>query len=41
MSFDDFMTIDGFKEKMATKLVNNIKNALNNIELSVLMVFCF
>ena len=37
MSFDDFMTIDGFKEKMASKLVNNIKNALTNVELSVLM----
>ena len=37
MSFDDFMTIDGF-EKMATKLVNNIKNALTNVELSVFMV---
>ena len=37
MSFDDFMTIDGFKEKMATKLVTNIKNALTNVQLPVLM----
>ena len=37
MTKDDFLEIDGIKEKMATKLYNNIQNGLKDVELPILM----
>lgn len=37
MSVDDFMTLDGIKEKSATKLVNSLKKTLSDIKLETLM----
>ena len=37
MSKDDFLTVDGFKDKLATKIHNNILEALYEVSLPVLM----
>ena len=37
MTKDDFLLIDGFKDKLATKIHNNIKKALSEINLAELM----
>ena len=36
-SVEDFLEIDGFKDKMATKIYDNIQNAIKEVELSKLM----
>lgn len=37
LKVDDLLEIDGFKETLAEKIVNNIKTAIDNIDLLVLM----
>ena len=37
MSMDDFLTVEGFKEKMASKLYNGIKDKLTNASLVTIM----
>jgi DNA ligase (NAD+) len=37
MSIDDFLTVDGFKDRLATKIHNNIQEALHDVSLPVLM----
>ena len=37
MSKEDFLKVEGFKEKMATKLYDGIKDRLNNVSLLTLM----
>ena len=37
MSIDDFLTVEGFKEKMATKVHNSIQKRLKEVELNELM----
>ena len=37
MTVDNFLEIDGFKDKMANKLYNSIKDTLENVELPLLM----
>lgn len=36
-SVDDFLEIEGFQEKMANKIYNNIQKAINGVEISTLM----
>ena len=36
-SNDDFLEIDGFKDKMATKIYGNIQEAINDVDISTLM----
>lgn len=37
MSVDDFLTVEGFKEKMSNKIYNNIKTSIENTSLESLM----
>ena len=37
MSIEDFKTVEGFKEKMSTKVYNSIHEVLNSVKLSKLM----
>ena len=37
MSYDDFLSVEGFKEKMATKIHTNIKNAIDKTPIHTLM----
>lgn len=37
MSYEDFLDVDGFKEKMATKIHKNIKNSMALVKLPTLM----
>ena len=37
MNIDDFKKVDGFKDKMANKVYNSIRNSLENVKLSKLM----
>lgn len=37
MSIDDFLTVEGFKNRLATKIHNNIQQALHAVSLPVLM----
>ena len=36
-SIDDFLQIEGFKIKMATKIYNNIRSSIENVNLSIVM----
>lgn len=31
MSIDDFMTVEGFKEKLSNKIYNNIRNSIEKL----------
>jgi len=38
MTFDDFMKVDGFKEKISRKILNSIRESMTNVELTELMI---
>ena len=38
MSYEDFMKVEGFKEKTSQKLVNSIKQSMESVELPELMI---
>ncbi|AEX61789.1 DNA ligase [Megavirus courdo7] len=37
ITIDDFMSMDGFQEKLATKLYNNLQKSLENLDVLTLM----